>query len=146
MAASLSGGDQRHPFRRAALAGASAFVAVNIWTGAPLLALWVGSHLVNQTSLSMRGVAIVLVVLAVAVFTLTYLLGWLNRSYLDLVHDARAGQRRPRIGYEEAQVQSWRDRWATLTAVERIVVLSVYLAVLTFFLWFVFLAGSPIPQ
>ncbi len=41
-------------FKRVAMAGAVAFLSINIWTGAPLLALWVGSHVVGQTVLSMR--------------------------------------------------------------------------------------------
>jgi hypothetical protein len=146
MAASTAAGRGRsHGFKRALLAGASAFVAVNIWTGAPLIALWVGSHLVSQTALSMRGVAIVLGVLATVVFSLATVLGWLNRSYVELVESDPA-RRTSKLDYDSAQPRSWRDRWGTLTAVERTVVLSVYLAVLAFFLWFVFLAGSPIPQ
>jgi hypothetical protein len=34
--------------RRVALAGATALIAVNIWTGAPILALWVGSRVVRE--------------------------------------------------------------------------------------------------
>ena len=76
--------------RRVLLAAASAFVAVNIWTGAPLLALWVGSHLVSQTALSTRGVAIVLGVLTTAVFSLAGVLSWLNRAYVELVESDAA--------------------------------------------------------
>jgi hypothetical protein len=36
------------------MAAASAFLAVNIWTGAPLLALWVGSRVVGRTVLDMN--------------------------------------------------------------------------------------------
>ena len=56
--------------KRAAMAGVTAFIAVNIWTGAPLLALWVGSQFVDHGTLSMAAVGVVVVVLAVLVFTL----------------------------------------------------------------------------
>jgi hypothetical protein len=45
--------------KRAIVVVASALIAVNIWTGAPLLALWVGSHAGGTTVLSTRAVAIV---------------------------------------------------------------------------------------
>ncbi|HME90478.1 MAG TPA: hypothetical protein VKE49_03590, partial [Myxococcaceae bacterium] len=50
--------------KRVALAAATALVTINIWTGAPLLALWVGSRVVGKTVLSMRAVLVVVVVLA----------------------------------------------------------------------------------
>ena len=56
--------------KRAALAAATAFLAINLWTGAPLLALWVGSQVVGKTVLSMRAVFVVVAVLAVLVFTI----------------------------------------------------------------------------
>jgi hypothetical protein len=63
-------GDPRRftTLKRAAMAGVTAFIAVNIWTGAPLLALWVGSQVVGQRALSMAAVGVVVVVLAVLVF------------------------------------------------------------------------------
>ncbi len=39
--------------KRVTMAAATAFLSINIWTGAPLLALWVGSRVVGQTVLSM---------------------------------------------------------------------------------------------
>ena len=39
--------------KRAGMAAATAFVAANIWTGCPLLALWVGAQAVGRQTLSM---------------------------------------------------------------------------------------------
>lgn len=128
--------------KRALLAGSSAFVAVNIWTGAPLLALWIGSHLVSQTTLSMRGVAIVVAVLATTVFSMAVLLSWLNRVYLDMVHEPGLERQPPWSDQTGAEMR----RWANFTPVERIVVASVYIAVITMLVWFFFFAGSPIPE
>ena len=52
---------------RIGLAAAAAFVTVNIWTGAPLVALWVGSQAAGPSGLSMTAVFVVVVVLAVLV-------------------------------------------------------------------------------
>ena len=35
-------------FKRLAMAAATAFVSINIWLGAPLVALWVGSQVSDQ--------------------------------------------------------------------------------------------------
>ena len=39
--------------KRVALAGTTAFITVNFWTGAPLLALWIGSRAVGRQTLSL---------------------------------------------------------------------------------------------
>ena len=50
--------------KRILLVSASALAAINIWTGAPLLAVWVGSKAAAGSRLSMGAVGIVIVVLA----------------------------------------------------------------------------------
>src|SRR5438270_5905910 len=67
--------------RRALLAGSTAFIAVNLWTGAPLLALWVGSQVVGRQTLSMTAVIVVVVVLAALVYPMTIALTRLNAAY-----------------------------------------------------------------
>jgi hypothetical protein len=130
--------------KRIALAAAAAFVTVNIWTGAPLLALWVGSQAVGPSGLSMTAVGIVVVVLAVLVVALTALLTRINQRY-----DALAGR------VPERRVAPWmrsmrgeREDYARarqgVSAIERIVVVSVTAAVLVFNVWFFFFAGSSI--
>ncbi len=52
--------------QRALLLAAMAVVAVNIWTGSPLLALWVGSRLQGTSGLSMGAVFAVIAVMGVA--------------------------------------------------------------------------------
>jgi hypothetical protein len=128
--------------KRALVAGLSAFVAINIWTGAPLLALWVGSKMVSQTTLSMRGVVIVVAVLAATVFSMTLLLSWLNQVYLDMVHAPAVGGQ----AHWSDQVGEEARKWSSFTPVERMVVVSVYLAVIALLVWFFFFAGSPIPE
>ena len=66
------GAGQRDPphflaLKRVTMAGATAFLAINLWTGAPLLAVWVGSQVGDQTTLTMTAAFVVLLVLAVLV-------------------------------------------------------------------------------
>jgi hypothetical protein len=129
-----------------AMAAATAFLAVNIWTGAPLLALWVGSHLTGRTTLSMGAVILVVLILAALVFTMAAGMIWLNNAYDRLMGRPSSGSRR--LAWLHSMNTQDEDEMVigmTVSAIERIVVFSVYLAVLAFLVWFFFFAGSPLP-
>src|SRR5215218_7453658 len=85
MAARRSAGTRTNGFgprlRRALLLAAMAVVAVNIWTGSPLLALWVGSRLQGTSGLSMGAVFAVIVVMGVTSFALIRVLGVLGERH-----------------------------------------------------------------
>ena len=63
------------------LAAASALLAINLWTGAPLLALWVGARAVGQQSLSMTAVLVVIAVLVALMLAIALALAWLDSIY-----------------------------------------------------------------
>ena len=132
--------------KRVGLAGTTALVAINIWTGAPLLALWVGSRAAGQLTLSMTAVMVVVGVLAVTVLMLAALLVRLNRAYRDLLGDGGPERRSPWLRSVSGEAEEEIDERIGVTAIERIVVVCVYAAVLAFFVWFAFLAGSPLPH
>jgi hypothetical protein len=67
--------------RRVGLASASLVVAVNIWTGAPFLALWVGSKVAGHSRLSMGAVFVVIVVLGASVLVLAMALARTSEAY-----------------------------------------------------------------
>lgn len=131
--------------KRAAMAAATAFLAINIWTGAPLVALWVGSQVVGSTTLSMGAVFVVVIVLAVLVFGMAIALAWLNSSYDRMMgippRESRLSWLRTmNLEDDEEEIIGMR-----VTALERIVVMSVYLAVIALLVWFFLFAGSPLP-
>jgi hypothetical protein len=131
--------------KRLALAAAAAFVTVNIWTGAPLLALWVGSRTAGPTGISMTAVFVVVVVLAALVLALTVLLTRINARYDRLV--GRGVERRvlPWMRSMRGERDAYAKQRQGASAVERVVVISVGAAVLTFNVWFFFFAGSSLP-
>lgn len=131
--------------KRLALACAAAIVAVNIWTGAPLLSVWVGSQFVGTTRLSMGAVAIVVVVLAVTVFTLVWLLGRLSVAY-DRAAGRPAGLRQTSPWLRSMRGERDEDLAESrgFNAVEIAVVSSVAVCALLFNVWFFFFAGSPL--
>ena len=132
--------------KRVAMAAATAFVAINIWTGAPLLALWVGSRVVGKTVLSMRAVVVVVVVLAVLVFGLTAVLIWLNNTYDELIGRPRVERRPPWLRSMRAEGEQNITARVGVTALERIVTMIVYVAIIALLLWFIFFAGPPFPR
>ena len=133
-------------FQRVAMAAATAFLMINIWTGAPLVALWVGSQVVGRTVLSMKAVLVVVLVLAVLVFAMAVALTWLNNAYDELIGRPRIESRSTWLRSMRAEPEQNISSRVGITALERIVMASVYVAVITLLVWFFFLAGSPLPH
>ena len=135
----------RHaPLKRIAIVAATSFLAVNAWTGAPLLAVWIGSRVQGGRVLSIWGVLSVLVVFGILVFLIAWALTWLSAK-----HDELTG--RPRIALETSpwhrakrgdRVQDIRSRFG-ISVPERIVAASVFAAVLALQVWFFFFARAP---
>ena len=138
--------------KRAAVLAATAVVALNVWTGSPLLALWVGSRVEDTTTSSgpsMAPIAVVVVVMALLSWVLLKLLGRLQDSYLKLLG-------RPPRKYRSTWLRSMRgergewarehDPDARATAFEIVVMLVVVAAVAAFEIWFFFYSSSPIDQ
>jgi hypothetical protein len=148
-------GDGRHggpagslSIKRVALVIASALVSINMWTGAPLLAVWVGSKVQGSlNNLSMTAVFSVIGVLAICVFVLGAVLTWLNARYDQLTgRPPAARQTSPWLrSMRDEREPDVRHKYG-ISAVERVVVVSVVAAVLAFEVWFFFFAGSSLPS
>lgn len=135
----------KHTLERIGLQAAMVLAAVNIWTGAPLLAVWVGSRTVTTSRPTMGAVFLIVVVLAVACLALIWALNAASASYDELTGRRQAvRQHVPWLRSMRAErVDHERDK-ATVTPLERILVATVALAVLLFETWFFFFSGSPI--
>ena len=135
----------KHLVLRVVLATATTLVSVNLWTGGPLLALWVGSRIQSAVgSLSMGAVGATVGVLIVESLLLYRLLAWLSVRYNEVigrkVPRQQAAWLKPMSGERRAYAVK-----RPLTAVERIVVVSVVVAVLAFEVWFFFFAHYSLP-
>jgi hypothetical protein len=131
--------------KRTAMAAATAFLAINLWTGAPLVALWVGSQVVGQSTLSMKAVFVVVVVLAVLVFAMAIALARLNAAYERLTGHPVRERRLSWLRSMNTQEEDATLKGSRVSAVERIVIASVYLAVIALLVWFFVFARSPLP-
>ncbi|HUH81259.1 MAG TPA: hypothetical protein VLZ06_08025 [Solirubrobacteraceae bacterium] len=128
--------------KRVALAAATAFLSINLWTGSPVLALWVGSEAADERALSMTPLFVVVVTLLVVTLLISAALLWLEVRYRILAdlppREARLTWLRPFNAQREPV------RQVATSLPERIVTLVVYLAVVLLLVWFVFFAGSPL--
>ena len=135
------------PQKRLALIIATALVAINTFTGAPLLSIWIGSQAQGGQVLSLRGVITVLVVLTVLEFLLGLALTWLSSTYDRLTGRPRfAGETSPwQRAKRGDRVQDIRSRFG-MSAPEKVVAACVVFGVLAMEIWFFFLAGSSLPN
>ncbi len=124
-----------------------AVVAVNVWTGSPIAALWIGSQLQGAGPPKMSTVAAMVVAMAAFSFGLVRLL-----TVLGSCHDRLTGLT-PQVQAHAPWLRSMRGERplypgekVQITSLERILVVMVVLAVLAFQIWFLFYSGSPFDQ
>jgi hypothetical protein len=134
--------------KKIGLVTASALCSINLWTGAPLFAVWVGSKVQgNVNNLSMTAVFSVIVVLAAMVFLLATALTWLSAKYDDVTgRPAGARHTSPWLrSMRDEREHDVREKYG-ISGVERIVVVCAIAGVLAFEGWFFFFAGSSLPN
>lgn len=131
--------------KRLGLTVAMGVAALNIWTGAPLVALWIGSQAQGSGPPTMTSVFVVVVAFAALAFGLIAVLGRLGRA-----HDRLAGHA-PTVDAHVPWLRSMRGERASydgdparLSGLERVLVAMVVVVVLVFEIWFLFYSTSPI--
>ncbi|TMK72989.1 MAG: hypothetical protein E6G49_06080 [Actinobacteria bacterium] len=125
----------------------AALISVNVWTGAPLLAVWMGSKAQgNFSSLSMGAVALTVIVLAVLEFGLVLALSWVNARYDQAIGRPPLRRRYPWHSSMRGEREELIAQRQGVSGVERIAILMVVAGVLVFEFWFFFLAGSSLPN
>ena len=140
--------------KRIGLAVCTALVSINVWTGAPLFALWVGSRFEGWVGgsgtgggTSMRAVFVLIGVLAVLELLLTLALTRLSAAYDELSgRPPRERRTSPWLRSMRGEREEFARKRSGISGVERVVVISVVAAVLAFEIWFFFFAGSPLPS
>jgi hypothetical protein len=131
--------------KRFGLAALMAFLALNIWTGSPLLALWIGSRVQGEDSqASMGAFAAVIGCLALFSILLYQALKYVLHAYQEATGTL------PTVRTHAPWLRSMRGErpeyggGAQITGAERIVVVTVILAAAAFEIWFFFFSGSSI--
>jgi hypothetical protein len=115
--------------------------ALSLWTAIPLSWIYIASK-VSHTQFPSQGPYFVVAAgIIVSVLVVAWLIGRLNRLYIQITGTNRLAPMRP------AWLKSMRDTSpaaGTTTVVEAVLMGSVMLALVTLTIWFFLLAGSPI--
>jgi hypothetical protein len=127
---------------RTGLAAASTLVSINVCTGSPLLALWLGSRVANGDVFSWLGIITAIVSLAGLSTLLVLALTRLSARYDKVTgRPAPTRQQRPwQLAMSTKRAAPQRGRRDT-NPVEAIVVMTVVVAFVAFEIWFFFFAG-----
>ncbi len=117
--------------------------ALSLWTAIPLSWIYIASKLSHTQFPSEGPYFVVAAGIIVSILLVSWLIGRLNRLYIQITGTNRLAPMRP------AWLKSMRDAApvpGTTTVVEAVLMGSVLLALLVLTLWFFLLAGSPIPN
>jgi hypothetical protein len=124
-----------------------AVVATNIWTGGPLLALWIGSRVQGQGPPSMGAVAAAAVALGVISYALVKVLARLDDAYGRLTGTRSTVSRHiPWLRSMRGERPHPQHHARELSPMEVVLVVSVVVVVALFEVWFFFYSPSPIDQ
>ncbi len=117
--------------------------ALSLWTAIPLSWIYIGSK-VSHTQFPSEGPYFVVAAgIIVSILLIAWLIGRLNRLYIQITGTNRLTPMRP------TWLKSLRDTPPApdeTTVVEAVLMGSVLLAAVCLTIWFFFLAGSPIPN
>jgi hypothetical protein len=142
-----SAGTRMVRLERTALVCAMAVVTSNIWTGGPLLALWVGSRVQGSGPPSMAAVAAAAVALGVISYALVRLLARIDGAYGRLTGKHSTVSRHvPWLRSMRGERPHPQHHARELSPLEVVLIVSVVIVVALFEVWFFFYSPSPIDQ
>jgi hypothetical protein len=128
------------------LAAAMAFLALNVWTGSPLLAVWLGSKVQGEESQpSMGAYAVVLLALIAFSWGLYQLLKLVMGAYQEATGTTpTVRSHAPWLRSMRGERPDYQGNTARISGAEKIVVVTVLIAAAAFEIWFFFFSGSSI--
>jgi hypothetical protein len=135
----------RWRLRKVGLLVGMALTSVNIWTGSPLMALWIGSRVQTTGTTSLGAIGVVAVALAAISLGLIQVLGIMQAAYDRLTGHRRAVRRTlPWMRSMRGERPHEQPEGVRPSATELMLIVCVVIAVIAFEIWFFFYSGSPI--
>ena len=116
--------------------------SVMLWVGAPVFWLWVGSQIQKSSQPSMGPYLVVLVGVVASMIVIGKLLSSLNRTYSRVT--GTSGRVRVRMPWHRS-MRGERTSGRPTTVLDIVMVATVAVAGIVFLLWFLVLAGDPLP-
>jgi hypothetical protein len=131
--------------KRFLLAALTALLVLNLWTGGPLLALWLGSRVQGEGPPKMGAIGVVILALVVISVALYRALQATTRAYDELTGGGpTVRQHAPWLRSMRGERPEYGGVRPELSSAERIVVGGVLAAFAAFEIWFFFFSGSSI--
>jgi hypothetical protein len=118
-------------------------MAFSLWTVIPLGWIWVGSHVSDTQAPSTGPYAVTFFGIVISIVIVVYLLAWLNRLFARVTGSHEISLDRVRLYRSLSDDRRPTRRWNVMEAV---ILGSVLAAGLAMLVWFIFVAGSPLPS
>lgn len=125
------------------LFGLMLVAAFSLWTVIPFGWIWVGSKVSDTQAPSSGPYAIVFFGIVISIIAVVLLLTYLNHLYERLLGTTVIDMERVRLFKSLSEDRMRRRSW---TVLEAVILSSVMCAIFVAFLWFLFIAGSPLPN
>ena len=134
--------------QQVALVSGMTLAAINLWTGVPLAALWLGSRVTGDASISMVAVLVVVVSMTALGIAVVRSLSWMDYRMRRITGRERTVRRHtPWLrSMSGERVHDPHARGSQLGALDYVLVAGVVACIIAFELWFFFVSGSPLDQ
>lgn len=137
----LVGGARR--FAAAAIAAVMLLAAFSLWTVIPFGWIWIGSKISSSQAPSAGPYMLVFFGIVISIIIIVFVLAWLNRLYERLVGTTRVHVERVMLWRSLSDERKSTRRWSVMEAV---LLSSVIVAFVAMGVWFLFIAGNPLPS
>lgn len=138
------------PIKETLVLAATVIVAAGVGFGVPLGWLWIGSQVQGgngASSISFSAVMLVMFGIIATYVAILYVAGWaMNRADPSLSSETQRGTSREPWMRGMTDTRANVKRAPLVDTIERIFVSTTLLVSAAFWLWLLFLAGSPLPN
>lgn len=125
------------------IAAVMLLAAFSLWTVIPFGWIWIGSKVSDSQAPSAGPYMIVFFGIVVSIILVVFILAWLNRLYETLVGTTKVNMERVMLWRSLSDERKKVRRWSVM---EVVLLSSVLVAFLAMGVWFLFVAGSPLPS
>ena len=137
----LAGGAKR--VAATTIAGVMLLAAFSLWTVIPFGWIWIGSKISSSQAPSAGPYMVVFFGIVISIVIVVLVLAWLNRLYETLVGTTEVHVERVMLWRSLSDERKKVRRWSVM---EVVLLSSVLVAFLAMGVWFLFIAGSPLPS
>src|SRR5690349_15744852 len=125
------------------IAAVMLLAAFSLWTVIPFGWIWIGSKLSSSQAPSAGPYMVVFFGIVISIIVVVFILAWLNRLYERLIGTTTVHVERVMLWRSLSDERRSARRWSLMEAV---LLSSVLVAFLAMGVWFLFIAGSPLPS